>query len=111
MFESFITSNLFLLVFSLLILIDTILGITIGIQKEGFNLKKLLYGILKGLIIGLCIVVFCFLIEIIYIILKRINIELSNDIIYFVEFIIITITVYKKYVLEIIKKLKKIFND
>lgn len=110
MFDNFITSTLFLLVLGLLFTINTVLGVLIGTKEEGFNLKKLLYGILKGIIASLCIVGFCFVIEITPIILKRIEIELPSDIVPFVELIGITMTAYKKYTKECFEKIKKIFE-
>ncbi len=111
MLDNFITTTLFLLVLSLLFIINTVLGILIGTKTEGFNLKKLLYGILKGIIAAICVIGFCFAIEITPVILKRIDIELPSDIITFVEFIGISTTAYKKYSLECFEKIKKIFNE
>ena len=110
MLDNFITSTLFLLVLGLLFIINTVLGVLIGTKEEGFNLKKFLYGILKGIIAALCIVGFCFVIEITPIIIKRIEIELPSDIVTFVELIGITMTAYKKYTKECFEKIKKIFE-
>lgn len=110
MFDNFITSTLFLLVLGLLFIINTVLGVLIGTKEEGFDLKKLLYGFLKGGIAALCIIGFCFVIEITPIILKRIDIELPTDIITFVELMTITITAYKKYTIDCFEKIKKIFE-
>ena len=110
MLDNFITSTLFLLVLGLLFIINTVLGVLIGTKEEGFNLKKFLYGILKGIIAALCIVGFCFVIEITPIILIRIEMELPSDIVKFVELIGITMTAYKKYTKECFEKIKKIFE-
>lgn len=110
MFDNFITSTLFLLVLGLLFIINTVLGVLIGTKEEGFDLKKLLYGFLKGGIAALCIIGFCFVIEITPIILKRIDIELPTDIITFVELMTITVTAYKKYTIDCFEKIKKIFE-
>lgn len=110
MFDNFITSTLFLLVLGLLLFINTVLGVLIGTKEEGFDLKKLLYGFLKGGIAALCIIGFCFVIEITPIILKRIDIELPTDIIIFVELMTITVTAYKKYTIDCFEKIKKIFE-
>lgn len=111
MFDNFITSALFLLVLCLLFVIDTVLGALIGTKEVGFDFKKFLYGFLKGGIAALCVIGFCFVIEITPIILRRIDIELPNDIITLVEFMSITLTAYKKYSLECLEKIKKIFGE
>ncbi len=111
MLDNFITSALFLLVLCLLFVIDTVLGVLIGTKEVGFNFRKLLYGFLKGGIAALCVVGFCFVIEITPVILKRIGIELPNDIITLVEFMSITLTAYKKYSLDCLEKIKKIYGE
>lgn len=110
MLDNFITSTLFLLVLCLLFLINTILGILIGTKEEGFSIKKLLYGLIKGVIAAICIIGFCFVIEITPVILKRIDIQLPSDIVTFIEMMGITLTAYKKYSLECFEKIKKIFG-
>ena len=110
MFDNLITSTLFILLLGLLFIINTILGVLIGTKEDGFNLKKLLYGFLKGGIAILCTISFCFVIEITPIILNRIDINMSEEIITFIELMTIITTAYKKYVLDILDKLKKIFN-
>lgn len=110
MLNNFITSTLFLLVLGLLFIINTVLGVLIGTKEEGFDLKKLLYGFLKGGIAALCIIGFCFVTEITPIILKRVGIELPGDIINFVEIMTITVTAYKKYTTDCFEKIKKIFE-
>ena len=111
MFDDLITLVLFLLVLGLLHVIDTILGVLIGTKEEGFKLKKFFYGFLKGGVVAICIAGFCFAIEITPIILKRIDIELPNDLVTLTELIGVTLTVYKKYVLECFEKIKKIFGE
>lgn len=111
MLDDFITIVLFLLVLGLLFTIDTILGVLIGTKEEGFNFKKFLYGLLKGGIAALCVIGFCFVIEITPIILKRIDIELPSDIITLTEFMGVTFTAYKKYALDCLEKIKKIFGE
>ena len=110
MFENLFTCFLFLLILLILFFINTILGILIGTKTVGFNLKKLLYGILKGIIAGVCILAFFLCLEITPLILKRINIELPSDIVTFTEFIGICLTAYKKYLLDCFDKIKKIFE-
>ena len=111
MLDNFITSTLFLLVLCLLFVINTVLGILIGTKEEGFRIKKFLYGLLKGGIAAICIMGFCFVIEITPVILKRIDIQLPSDIVTFVEMMGITLTAYKKYSLECLEKIKKIFEE
>lgn len=111
MLDNFITSTLFLLLLGFLFIVNTILGIYLGSKETRFDFKKLLSGILKGIIIAFCIISFCFVIEVVPTILKRIGIELPSDLITLTEMMGITLTAYKKYVLDCFDKIKKIFNE
>lgn len=111
MLDNLVTQILFLLVLGLLFTINTILGVLIGTKEEGFNFKKFLYGFIKGGVMAICILGFCFAIEITPIILKRIDIELPDNIITLTELMGVTLTAYKKYALECFEKMKKILGE
>lgn len=73
--ENLETVVLMLIVVGSLSGINIVLGTIIGSFTEGFDLKKFLFGILKAFIIGLCIFVFCYTLN-----LFALTLELTKDI-------------------------------
>lgn len=62
--------------------INIVLGTIIGSFTEGFDLKKFLFGILKAFIIGLCIFVFCYTLN-----LFALTLQLTKDVVISSDFI------------------------
>lgn len=110
MFENLITILMLLGILLVLNLSNIVLGAVIGSEKEGFSWKKLRKGISKMFLFSLAFVAFCFCIEVTPIILSRIDIIISNDIVSLTEIIGITVTVYKKYVKDCYDKIYTILG-
>lgn len=75
MSENLETVVLMLIVVGSLSGINIVLGTIIGSFTEGFDAKKFFFGILKAFIIGLCIFVFCYTLN-----LFSLTLELTKDI-------------------------------
>lgn len=99
-----------LILLAIVFLTNTVLGIVIANKKTEFNIKKLISGISKGIIITLCMLSFCITLEMIPEVLSRINIEVPNDLITVVEIVMMTLTAYKKYALDCVNKFKIILG-
>lgn len=76
------TIILMLIVVGSLSVINIVLGTIIGTVKDGFNIKKFLFGILKAIIIGICIFVFCYTLN-----LFALTLQLTKDIVISADFI------------------------
>lgn len=101
---------LFFMILICLFLINTILGIFLNTSKEGFCLKKFFYGFLKLFIVSICSFLYLLILEITPIILNRIGIDITSDMVCMFEFLSLFLTVYKKYSLDIFDKIKNILN-
>lgn len=110
MFENLITILMLQGILIVLTLSNIVLGVVIGSKQEGFSWKKLGEGILKIFLFSLAFLAFCFCIEAIPIILNRIDIIISNDVVSLVEIIGITTTAYKKYVKDCYEKIYTILD-
>ena len=80
--ENLETVVLMLIVVGSLSGINIVLGTIIGSFTEGFDLKKFLFGILKAFIIGLCIFVFCYTLN-----LFALTLQLTKDVVISSDFI------------------------
>lgn len=108
--ENITTMLLLLAVLGIMYLTNMILGIVLGTKNEGFNWKKFWGGFGKAVLLAISFASFCFCIEVLPIILARIDISLPDDLVTLIEVVGITLTAYKKYSLDCIDKFKKIFN-
>lgn len=97
MIENLITILMLLGILLVLNITNIILGVVIGSSKEGFKWKKLGEGILKVFLFCLSFLAYCSCIEVMPMILARIDIIISEDIITLAEIVGITLTAYKKY--------------
>ena len=97
-------------ILGLTILINTILGVFISSTKKEFNIKKLFLGILKSLVIGICLFLFIISLEIMPPLLSKIGVQIPDGIPDALEIIIICLTVYKKYAIDCFSKFKIILN-
>ena len=61
-------------VIGMLYLFNTLLGVILGTTSEGFNLKKLLFGVLKALCIMLIIVGVCYVLNVFVIVVNQIQV-------------------------------------
>lgn len=80
--ENLETIFLMLIVVGSLSAINIVLGTIIGTFKDGFNIKKFLFGIFKAIIIGICIFVFCYTLN-----LFSLTLQLTKDITISTDFI------------------------
>lgn len=67
--------------------INCIMGAILGGFKEGFDWKKFLFGILKGIIAAACIFAFGFILNMFAAVLNLIKVEISTDLITILEVI------------------------
>lgn len=110
MINNLITIAMLLSVLGVLYITNTILGAVIGSQATQFEWKKIGKGMLKAFLFCLSFLAYCFCLEVLPIILLRIDINVPNDLITFLEIVGITLTAYKKYATDCFEKLKIILG-
>lgn len=110
MFENILTELLLLLVLGILVVINTVLGTLIANKKSEFNWRKFGQGILKAFVIALCIGLFCLCVELVPVILTRVDINIPGDLITVFEVLMVSLTAYKKYAADCFEKMKIILN-
>ena len=76
------TIILMLIVVGSLSVINIVLGTIIGTVDDGFNVKKFFFGIFKAIVIGVCIFVFCYTLN-----LFALTLQLTKDIVISADFI------------------------
>lgn len=105
--ENLETVVLMLIVVGSLSGINIVLGTIIGSFTEGFDYKKFLFGILKAFIIGLCIFVFCYTLNLFALTLQLTkDISISSDFITAVEVFTILIAWALDLAKDILEKIK-----
>lgn len=105
--ENLETVVLMLIVVGSLSGINIVLGTIIGSFTEGFDLKKFFFGILKAIIIGLCIFVFCYTLNLFALTLQLTkDISISSDFITTVEVFTILIAWALDLAKDILEKIK-----
>lgn len=76
------TIILMLIVVGSLSVINIVLGTIIGTVDDGFDVKKFFFGIFKAIVIGVCIFVFCYTLN-----LFALTLQLTKDIVISADFI------------------------
>ena len=105
--ENLETVVLMLIVVGSLSGINIILGTIIGSFTEGFDLKKFFFGILKAFIIGLCIFVFCYTLNLFALTLQLTkDVTISSDFITTVEVFVVLFAWATDLCRDILDKLK-----
>lgn len=102
---------LLIIVTAMLYLINIVLGTILGTHKVGFDLKKFLFGFLKGTIASLCIFAFCYALNLLALTLKLVDIVVSVDVLTIVEVIVVLSTWaidLSKEIFEKVKSLKEL---
>ena len=102
---------LLIIVTAMLYLINIVLGTILGTHQVGFNLKKFLFGFLKGIIASLCIFAFCYALNLLSLTLKLVDIVVSVDVLTIVETIAVLSTWaidLSKEIFEKVKSLKEL---
>lgn len=110
MIENLMTVFYMMIMLGIVIVCNTVLGIVMANKSQKFDIKKLFNGIGKAILITLCILLFCVTLELVPAILGRLGIEVPQDIITLVEVVLITLTAYKKYAVDVIDKFKTILE-
>lgn len=111
MSENLETVVLMLIVVGSLSGINIVLGTIIGSFTEGFDTKKFFFGILKAFIIGLCIFVFCYTLNLFSLTLELTkDITISSDFITTVEVFTILIAWALDLAKDILEKVKGMKN-
>ena len=110
MVDNLMTIIYMLIMLAIVISVNTILGVIIANKNKKFDWKKLVKGISKALVITLCMVLFCFTLELVPVILARIGVEVANELITVAEVVLITLTAYKKYAFDCLDKFKEIIG-
>ena len=95
----------------IVIIVNTVLGIVLANKNDiKFDWKILLKGLVKAIVIVICILLFCVTLELVPIVLLKIGIEVPEELITTLEIVITTFTAYKKYALDCLDKFKKLLN-
>lgn len=110
MINDLMTVLYMLILLAIVFVINTTLGVIIANKKAEFNLKKFLGGIGKGIVIALCMLLFCLTLELIPSVLNNVGIIIQDELITIVEVVLMTFTAYKKYALDCIDKFKTILG-
>lgn len=110
MINDLITTTYMLGLLAIVIMINTILGIIIANKKLEFNWKKLGEGILKAFVIMICVLLFCVCIELVPIVLNRVNITIPEDLITVLQIILVTLTAFTKYAKDCFEKFQIIIG-
>lgn len=110
MFNDIITIIMLLSVLGVLYCINTTLGIMLKTKGQKFNFIAFKNGLIKALVIAICVVGFCFCIESMPPILSRVGIVIDDTVITVLEVFGIMITAYKKYAGDCYEKVKELFK-
>lgn len=110
MFNDIITIIMLLSVLGVLYCINTTLGLMLKTKGQKFDFTAFKNGLIKALVIALCIVGFCFCLESMPVILSRVGIVIDDTFITVLEVLGVMITAYKKYANDCYDKVKKLFN-
>lgn len=109
MSENLETVVLMLIVVGSLSGINIVLGTIIGTVTESFNAKKFFFGILKAIIIGLCIFVFCYTLNLFSLTLQLTkDITISGDFITTLEVFTVLVAFALDYCKDILEKIKSL---
>lgn len=94
-----------------LFLINTLLGIYRGTKNEGFNIKKLIEGIIKNLFcLMLPLFMFYAVLDIIPLWFERVGISGLQNIVSFFQAMLVIFVAIKNYITDIYEKYMEIFN-
>ncbi len=107
--ENLETVVLMLIVVGSLAAINIVLGTIIGTFTTEFNAKKFFFGILKAFIIGLCIFVFCYTLNLFSLTLQLTkDVTISGDFITTLEVFTILVAFAIDYCKDILDKIKSL---
>ncbi len=110
MINDLITTTYMLGLLAIVIIINTVLGVIIANTKLEFNWKKFWKGIGKALIILICVLAFCVCIDLIPVVLARVNIAIPEDLVTVLQIILVTLTAFTKYAKDCFEKFQIIIG-
>lgn len=110
MINDLMTVLYMLILLAIVFITNTTLGVVIANKKSEFNFKKFLSGIGKGIVIAICMLLFCLTLELVPSVLGQVGITIQDKLITIVEVVLMTFTAYKKYALDCIDKFKTILG-
>lgn len=110
MINNIVTIIYMLIMLGIAIISNIVLGVVISNKKTKFDKGKFFKGFGKAFLISFCMLAICFTLELVPIILSRIGIDVSSDLITIIEVVLITFTAYKKYALDCVNKFKIILG-
>lgn len=110
MINDLMTVLYMLILLAIVFITNTTLGVVIANNKSEFNFKKFISGIGKGIIIAICMLLFCLTLELVPSVLGNVGITIQDELITIVEVVLMTFTAYKKYALDCIDKFKTILG-
>lgn len=94
----------------IVIFVNTLLGSIIATNNKEFKFSILFKGILKAFLIGICLLLFSISIELLPLILNKINIKIDQNITTVLELTITIFTAYKKYAKDCYQKFKQLLG-
>lgn len=110
MISNFINYIYIILILSITILINTILGAFLATNKKEFDIKKLFKGIFKAIIIMVCLILFCVSLELLPIPLNSLGVQIPDEVPTLLQISITILTAYKKYAVDCFNKFKTIIG-
>lgn len=105
-----ITLGLLMIVLGTLIIINTLLGSITAWQWGEWKTKKFWQGILRNLLIAICLFMFFVVLEIIPSVLSRTGIVIPSEIVTIVEVFAMLVVSIKKYVIDIYSSFKTLLG-
>lgn len=98
------------LLLGVLMVLNIILGAVMAKAGNTFDLKTFVNGVLKALLVALCMLVFCFVLEVFPIVLERVGFAVPADLVTFMEVVAIVVVAFVKYAKGCYNKLKTLLD-
>lgn len=102
--DDIITMGIFLLILGSLMVLNILLGSIMSWAWGEWKTKIFWQGILKAILVALCMTIFMIIVEIIPIALERVDIKLPQEFVTFIQLIALIFVSIKKYVKGIYDK-------
>ena len=91
-----------------LMIFNIALGTIIGSQKEGFDWRKFVFGLVKAFVIALCIGGYCAVVEFVPLILSRLSISMPEDYVTFIQVVGVVMAWVYNDTLEVKEKITQV---
>lgn len=100
---------LFIVIVGLLFLLNIILGTIIGGHSEGFDIKKFLFGFLKGIAICITLFTFCIIVNVFFVGLNDMGtVQVDTKFVSVAEIILMIVAQGQDIIKEVLEKFKSI---